>query len=225
MRVAQMRGVGTQRANKSKVTFTEKDEVEEYNPADPAAAAPPAEDPSTSSAPKRGRPPKPVEHTTPLEQAEKRMKSAVHKYQEEKFALSVKIGDLKGKLAWMDHPSTVARLDERLDKRCRALIELEEESEAATAAWELERARERVEALNREMARGERHAALLRELIEAKEAHMGVQEQLEEERAAHSAEMHELRGKVVHHLSERVKELEYSCEKARVRDLWLRGII
>ena len=55
-----MRGVGTQRANKAKVTFSEKDEVEEYNPADPAAAAPPAENPPTSSAPKRGRPPKPV---------------------------------------------------------------------------------------------------------------------------------------------------------------------
>ena len=139
-----MRGVGTQRANKSKVTFNEKDEVKEYNPADPAAAAPPAETPPTSSAPKRGRPPKPVEDLTPLEQAEKRMKTVVHKYQEEKFALLKKVGDLKGELAWMDHPSKVARLDERLDKRCRALIELEEESEAATAAWEAERARERV---------------------------------------------------------------------------------
>ena len=111
MPVAQMRGVGTQRANKSKVTFSEKDEVEEYNPADPAAAAPPAEDPTrASSAPKRGRPPKPVEDLTPLEQAEKRMKTAVHKYQEEKFALLKKVGDLKGELAWMDHPSTVAHL-------------------------------------------------------------------------------------------------------------------
>ena len=31
-----MRGVRTQRANKSKVTFNEKDEVKEYDPADPA---------------------------------------------------------------------------------------------------------------------------------------------------------------------------------------------
>ena len=220
-----MRGVGTQRANKSKVTFSEKDEVEEYNPADPAAAAPPAEDPSTSSAPKRGRPPKPVEHVTPLVQAEKRMKTAVHKYQEEKFALLKKVGDLKGELAWMDHPSKVARLDERLDKRCRALIELEEESEAATAAWELERALERVEVAERWLAGLEREEALLLELIEVKEARHALQEQLEEEREAHSAGMHEAQRKVVHHLSERVKELEYSCGKARVRDLWLRGII
>ena len=220
-----MRGVGTQRANKAKVTFNEKDEVQEYIPADPAAAAPPAEDPSTSSAPKRGRPPKPKEHVTPLEQAEKRMKTAVHKYQEEKFALLKKIGDLKGELAWMDHPSKVARLDERLDKRCRALIELEEESEAATAAWEAERALERVEVAERWLAGVEREEALNNELIEVKEARHALQEQLEEEREAHSAGMHEAQRKVVHHLSERVKELEYSCGKARVRDLWLRGII
>jgi hypothetical protein len=220
-----MRGVGTQRANKSKVTFSEKDEVEEYNPADPAAAAPPAENPTASSAPMRGRPPKPVEDLTPLEQAEKRMKTAVHKYQEEKFALLKKVGDLKGELAWMDHPSTVARLDERLDKRCRALIELEEESEAATAAWEAERALERVEVAERWLAGVEREEALLLELIEVKEARHALQEQLEEEREAHSAGMHEAQRKVVHHLSERVKELEYSCGKARVRDLWLRGII
>ena len=220
-----MRGVGTQRANKSKVTFNEKDEVEEYIPADPAAAAPPAENPSTSSAPKRGRPPKPVEHVTPLEQAEKRMKTAVHKYQEEKFALLKKIGDLKGELAWMDHPSKVARLDERLDKRCRALIELEEESEAATAAWEAERALERVEVAERWLAGVEREEALLLELIEVKEARHALQEQLEEEREAHSAGMLEAKQKVVSVLSERIKELEYSCGKARVRDLWLRGII
>ena len=117
MPVAQMRGVGTQRANKSKVTFSEKDEVVEYITADPAAAAPPAENPPTSSAPKRGRPPKPVEDVTPLEQAEKRMKTAVHKFQEEKFALLKKVGDMKGELAWMDHPSKVARLDERRGRR------------------------------------------------------------------------------------------------------------
>ena len=220
-----MRGVGTQRANKSKVTFTEKDEVEEYNPADPAAAAPPAENPPTSSAPKRGRPPKPVEDLTPLEQAEKRMKTAVHKYQEEKFALLKKVGDLKGELAWMDHPSKVARLDERLDKRCRALIELEEESEAATAAWEAERARERVEAAERWLAQVQREEALNNELIEVKEALAGVQEQLEAEREAHSAGMREAKQKVISVLSERLEELEYSCGKARVRDLWLRGII
>ena len=111
-----MRGVGTQRANKSKVTFNEKDEVKEYDPADPAAAAPPAETPPTSSAPKRGRPPKPVEVLTPLEQAEKRMKTAVHKYQEEKDALWKKVIELKGELAWMDHPSTVARLEADLTR-------------------------------------------------------------------------------------------------------------
>ena len=67
----------------------------------------------------------------------------------------------------------------------------------------------------------EREEALLLELIEAKEAHKGVLEQLEAERE----EMLEARQKVVSVLSERIKELEYSCGKARVRDLWLRGII
>ena len=92
-------------------------------------------------------------------------------------------------------------------------------------AWEAERARERAEALKREMARMEREMALLRELIEAKEAHKGVQEQLEAEREAHSAGMLEAKQKVVSVLSERIKELEYSSGKARARDLWLRGII
>ena len=220
-----MRGVGTQRANKSKVTFNEKDEVKEYDPADPAAAAPPAETPPTSSAPKRGRPPKPVEDLTPLEQAEKRMKTAVHKYQEEKDALFKKVIELKGELAWMDHPSTVARLNERLDKRCRALIELEEESEAATAAWELERLEAKKEALVRELTVREDLCAALGELREAKEAHECVQEQLEAEHEAHSEEMLQMQQKVVSVLSERIKELKYRHRKARVRDLWLRGII
>ena len=156
-----------------------------------------------------------------MEQAEKRMKTAVHKYQEERFALCVKVGDLKGELAWMDHPSTVARLDERF----RALIELEEESEAATAAWELERLKAKKEALVRELAVREDLCAALGELREAKEAHECVQEQLEAEREAHSEEMLEARQKVISVLSERIEELKYSSGKARVRDLWLRGII
>ena len=52
-----------------------------------------------------------------------------------------------------------------------------------------------------------------------------MQEQLEAEREAHSEEMLQMQQKVVSVLSERIKELKYSHCKARVRDLWLRGII
>ena len=82
-----------------------------------------------------------------------------------------------------------------------------------------------MEAAERWLAQVQREEALNNELIEVKEALAGVQEQLEAEREAHSAGMLEAKQKVVSVLSERIKELEYSCGKARVRDLWLRGII
>ena len=81
------------------------------------------------------------------------------------------------------------------------------------------------EALVRELTVREDLCAALGELREAKEAHECVQEQLEAEHEAHREEMLQMQQKVVSVLSERIKELKYRHRKARVRDLWLRGII
>ena len=47
------------------------------------------------------------------------MKTAEETYHGEKDALFAKVIELKDKMAWLDHPSVVARLDERFDNRCR----------------------------------------------------------------------------------------------------------
>ena len=71
-----MRGVGTQRPNKSKVSFSDADEVREYSPDDTAADPVPPDHAQQTLTGKRGRPPQPVEHLSPLQLAEKRMKMA-----------------------------------------------------------------------------------------------------------------------------------------------------
>ena len=65
--------------------------------------------------------------------------------------------------------------------------------------------------------------------MEAKQAHLDALEQRERAmplgRILELLETLEAREKVISVLSERIKELEYSSGKTRVRDLWLRGII
>ena len=66
-----MRGVGTQRPNKAKVTFCNKDEVVTLHSWEQTGVALPEDPQETASTGKRGRPCKPVEALTRLEQAEK----------------------------------------------------------------------------------------------------------------------------------------------------------
>ena len=49
-------------------------------------------------------------------------------------------------LTWLGQPSVVARLDERLDTRCRKVVELGMEWEDRKREWELERAKETLRA-------------------------------------------------------------------------------
>ena len=59
-----------------KVTFSDTDEVREYDPEDTPADLLPQDPAQQTSTGKRGRPPKPVEPLSPLQLSEKRMKTA-----------------------------------------------------------------------------------------------------------------------------------------------------
>ena len=122
-----------------KVTFSDTDEVREYNTEDTPADPLPPDPAQQTLAGKRGRPPKPVELLSPLQLSEKRMKTAEETYHGEKYALFAKVIELKDSHAWLGHPSVVARLDERLDNRCQGVVELQLEAEAAERSWECER--------------------------------------------------------------------------------------
>jgi hypothetical protein len=125
-----------------KVTFSDTDEVREYNPEDTPADPLPPDPAEQTLAGKRGRPPKPVELLSPLQLSEKRMKTAEETYLGEKDALFAKVIELKDRCAWLDHPSVVARLDERLDTRCRKVVELGMQWEDRKREWESEREKE-----------------------------------------------------------------------------------
>ena len=109
-----------------KVTFSDTDEVREYNPEDTPADPLPPDPAEQTLAGKRGRPPKPVELLSPLQLSEKRMKTAEETYHGAKDALFAKGIELKDSHAWLGHPSVVARLDERNTKSVQgpALVEI-----------------------------------------------------------------------------------------------------
>ena len=70
------------------------------------------------------------------------MKTAEETYHGAKDALFAKVIELKDSHAWLGHPSVVARLDERLDKRCRKVVELGLQYEDRKQEWESEQERE-----------------------------------------------------------------------------------
>jgi hypothetical protein len=119
-----------------KVTFNDTDQVREYTPEDTPADPHPPDPAQQTLAGKRGRPPKPVEHLSRLQLAEKRMKTAEETYHGEKIEPFAHVIELKDCFAWHDHPSVVARFDERLDKRCQGVVELQLEAETAERSWE-----------------------------------------------------------------------------------------
>ena len=216
-----MRGVGTQRPNKSKVSFSDADEVREYNPDDTAADPVPPDPAQQTLTGKRGRPPQPVEHLSPLQLAEKRMKAAEETYHGEKIGLFAHVIELKDRFAWHDHPSVVARLDERLDKRCRNVVELQMEWEDGKREWESERSKERLRAAEHQMwliNQWEASVKLLKtaeEMLEAREVEL---------RAAYADHLADVR-KLAEIYRQEVCDLERDGKEERRRDLWLRGIL
>ena len=126
-----------------KVTFSDTDEVREYDPEDTPADLLPQDPAQQTLKGKRGRPRKPVELLSPLQLSEKRMKTAEETYHRDKDALFAKVIELKDSHAWLDRPSVVARLDERLDKRCRKVVELGMQWEDRKREWESEREKEK----------------------------------------------------------------------------------
>jgi hypothetical protein len=225
-------GRGVHKVCMKKVTFSDTDEVREYNPEDTPADPLPPDPAEQTLAGKRGRPPKPVELLSPLQLSEKRMKTAEETYHGEKYAVFAKVIELKDRRAWDDHPSVVARLDERLDNQCRKVVELQLEWEARKREWELERAKQTLwltseleaavdgwkecyEALKTLHARNVELAAEKRESI----ARFGEIAEALDRMDSNSAKMAAIEAKIA------ANEAEIAANKDRERVLWLRGIL
>ena len=145
-------GRGHRKVCKKKVAIGKKFQAMDNQLVEPEAEAQGPETPRETSARKRGRPPGLKEALSPLEQQEKRMKTAKEKYYSERHALACKIIELHRHRAFDDHASTVKRLYERLDARAKRVVDLQLEAEAAEAAWQYERKAEEVQRLKAHMA-------------------------------------------------------------------------
>ena len=171
---------------------------------------------------KRGRPP--VERS-PRQIAESEAAEAKSTYLEAKSKLHGHVNELRVAGAWFDAPSIVARLDERLDNKCRKVVDLQLKSERADLAVDLARERQLVDALEGRMAAEER-------LEDQRLAHM-------RELSAHGREslrMQQEHLKTTQKLREQCEELATvhareaeRCEKVvrefRMRELWEEGIL
>jgi hypothetical protein len=218
-------GRGVHKVCMKKVTFSDTDEVREYNPEDTPADPLPPDPAQQTLTGKRGRPPQPVEHLSPLQLAEKRMKTAEETYHGEKIGLFAHVIELKDRFAWHDHPSVVARLDERLDRRCRKVVDLQMDWEDSKREWEAERKAEAVQmqlqVSERVLALSSQSAAYAKKWADAEERVVEFAKQLAAEVSAHAQVRQELESV----MSERSEELKVTCQEGRRRDLWLRGIL
>jgi hypothetical protein len=225
-------GRGSRKVCMKKVTFSDTDEVREYNPEDTPADPLPPDPAEQTLAGKRGRPPKPVELLSPLQLSEKRMKTAEETYLGEKDALFAKVIELKDRCAWLDHPSVVARLDERLDTRCKKVVELGMQWEDRKREWESERKLETLRAAEDKLrivceweayielteARDAQHEALaaqMREHIAILDRICESHDRMESSRAAIAANEAKIAA----------NKAEIAANKDRERVLWLRGIL
>ena len=209
---------GLRKVFMKKVTFAEKDEVIEYHCAEPEADAQADETPTETLARKRGRPRLAPEELSPLEQKEKRMKTAKEKFYKEKSALASKVIKLHSCRAFDDHKSTVARLRVRLDARAERVVSLQMEAEEAEAEWELERLRE-------VHARAEAHAALSEKYVQLMERNHELERALERVIADEEAE-----DALCAHYDAEIADIrkEAGLEAAKIdrqHVLWLRGIL
>ena len=208
-----------------KVTFSDTDEVREYDPEDTPADLLPQDPAQQTSTGKRGRPRKPVELLSPLQLSEKRMKTAEETYHGEKDALVAKVIELKDSHAWLDRPSVVARLDERLDKRCRKVVALGMEWEDRKREWESEReleaAQMAAQVAKRESELSAKVAATATEAATAATEAATVASELVAEVSAHVETLKELQRVV----EEQAEKLRVTCQEGRRRVLWLRGIL
>lgn len=218
-------GLGSRKVCMNRVTFSDTDEVREYNPEDNAADPLPPVPAEQTLTGKRGRPPKPVESLSPLQLAEKRMKTAEETYHGEKYNLFTKVIELKDKHAWHDHPSVVARLNERLDTRCRKVVALQSAAEDAKLDWEFARKQEAVE-------RSDKELEMLEEIGEArKEIERHIDEKLElflelKQTQENFAKFAEARERIESYKAQMAaNEAELAADGARERVLWLRGFI
>ena len=106
------------------MTFSDCDEVVEYNPAEPAAAAHRPEPSTETSTSKRDRPKRIPEELSPLEHIEKHTKSAAKACHDELEALYTKVIEHYRNRDFDLQPSVVNRLRERLSKRAEKMVEL-----------------------------------------------------------------------------------------------------
>jgi hypothetical protein len=175
---------------KKKVTIGKKYQAMDNQPVEPEAEAQGPEMPCQTLARKRGRPSGLKTVLSPLEQKEKRMKSAKEKFHEEKFALATKIIEFHCDRRFDDHASTVARLRQRLDDRAKRVVELQMDAERAEAEWDHARCVEAAEAAQALLGVYRANQALSEDLREAHTYIEELHQQLEKMQAAmHEAEL------------------------------------
>jgi len=171
---------------------------------------------------KRGRPP--VE-LSPRQKAEKEAAEAKSTYLEAKSKLHEHVNELRVAGAWFDAPSIVARLDERLDTKCRKVVDLQLKSERADLAVDLARERELADALEGRIAAEKR-------LEEARDEHMRELQAKDREILEYAKEglraTQKLREQCEELATVHAREAE-RCEKVerefRMRELWEEGIL
>ena len=153
----------------SKVNVAENSEVSEFNVSEESPQDDLPETTTKTLARKRGRPRLSPEVVSPLEQAEKRMKTAKEKFYSEKFGLACKIIELHCRRAFDDHASAVARLRQRLDARAERVVKLQMEAEAAERTWVCERSKADLATCERVSALTQRVDALIGDVLEAQQ--------------------------------------------------------
>lgn len=213
----------------SKVNVAENSEVSEFNVSEESSQDDLPETTTETLARKRGRPRLSPEVVSPLEQAEKRMKTAKEKFYSERHALACKIIELHCRRAFDDHASAVARLRQRLDARAERVVKLQMEAEAAERRWECERSKADLAKRERVSALTQRVAALTGDVLEAQEekVQLAVENWLLSEElldSEHEFKRCEAKRKVEAAQAD-LDRLHAEARTARERVLWLTGIL
>ena len=152
-------GRDSRKVSMSTATVAEKSEVSEFNVSEDSPQDDLPETTTETSARKRGRPRLEPEVVSPLEQAEKRMKTAKAAHEKAQWALVNKVINLHATHAFYDHASVVARHHERLENLAKGVVELQLEAEAAERSWQCERSKAKLATCEQVLALTQRAGA------------------------------------------------------------------
>ena len=171
---------------------------------------------------KRGRP---LVEPSPRQKAENEAAEAKSTYVEAKGKLHEHVNELRVAGAWFDAPSVVARLDERLDNKCRKVVDLQLKSERADLAVDLARERELADALEGRMAAEERlEEAKLEHLCELQAKDREIQ-RMYGECLRMNQELQVKNQELLERNQEDIERCKKVVRECHMRELWEEGIL